>query len=93
MGIHFKCPGNVGNAPTFFLPKLERLCHKCKYDWLSENQQNYFKLNGNTTGNATGNVGNAFPPPSLDLCCQMVKNWYSIEYSISHTSNDKCHKL
>ena len=39
----WKCHGNVGNAPTFFLPKLERLCHKCKYDWLSENKLNYLK--------------------------------------------------
>ena len=54
------------------------------------------KIHENTTGNAgnaTGNVGNAFPTPSLDLCCQMVKNWFSIECSISHNSNDKCHIL
>ena len=52
------------------------------------NRSGYLKLNKitkiheNTTGNAgnaTGNVGNAFPPPSLDFCCQMVKNWSSIE--------------
>ena len=39
----WKCHGNVGNVPTFLLHHFERSCHKYKYDWLSENEQNYLK--------------------------------------------------